>query len=213
MFANSSNDRIFEMDEAVRVSAPNALFKNFYLGDKQKKPLMSWGTYTVAFSISAGVEDPKELAAYVQVINLFQKNQEWVDLWTYGVEGTDYTIDENGRVNRINTDEIIHNWMPVNTNFRRYSSYVTDEMIETFNNGLEGSIPQKSTNFIFDIEPVKAEYAQIQAVETEYLSPITNGFKDYDENIGKAIEKLKAAGIDTFMAELQRQFDEFMKNK
>ncbi len=213
MFANSSNDRIFEMDEAVRVSAPNALFKNFYLGDKQKKPLMSWGTYTVAFSVSAGVEDPKELAAYVQVINLFQKNQEWVDLWTYGVEGTDYTIDENGRVNRINTDEIIHNWMPVNTNFRRYSSYVTDEMIETFNNGLEGSIPQKSTNFIFDIEPVKAEYAQIQAVETEYLSPITNGFKDYDENIDKAIEKLKAAGIDTFMAELQRQFDEFMKNK
>ncbi len=213
MFADSSNDRIFEMDEAVRVSAPEALFQNYYLGDKTKKPLMSWGTYTVAFAVSAGVEDPEELAAYVKVINLFQKSQEWVDLWTYGVEGTDYTIDDKGRVERINTDEIIHSWMPVNTHFRRYSSYVTDEMIDTFNKGLEGSIEQKSTNFIFNVEPVKAEYAQLQAVETEYLSPITNGFKDYDENIDKAIEKLKAAGIDTFMAELQKQFDEFMKNK
>lgn len=213
MFAGSSNDRIFEMDESVRISAPDALFQNYYLGDKTKKPLMSWGTYTVAFSISAGVEDPEELAAYVKVINLFQKSQEWVDLWIYGVEGTDYTIDDNGRVERICTDEMIHSWMPVNTKFRRYSSYVTDEMIETFNKGLEGSIEQKSTNFIFDVEPVKAEYAQIQAVELEYLSPITNGFKDYDENIDKAIEKLKAAGIDTFMAELQKQFDEFMNNK
>jgi putative aldouronate transport system substrate-binding protein len=213
MFAIGANDRIFEMNESVRPSAPNAIFQNYYLGDKTKKPLMSWGTYVVAFGVSAGVEDPKELAAYVKTINLFQKSQEWVDLWVYGVEGTDYTLDENGRVNRITTDELIHSWMPVNTNFRRYPSYVTDEMIETFNNNLEGSIDKKTINFIFDIDPVKAEYANMQAVEEEYFTPITLGFKDYEENIDKATAKLKDAGVDKFMAELQRQFDEFMKNK
>ncbi|MDL2300859.1 ABC transporter substrate-binding protein [Lachnospiraceae bacterium OttesenSCG-928-D06] len=214
MFAVSANDRIFEMNEMVRNSAPDAVFENFYLGDSQKKPLMqTMGTYTVAFAVSAGVEDPKELAAYAQVINLFQKNQEWVDLWTYGVEGTDYTIDENGRVERITTDEIIHSWMPVNTNFRRYPNYVTDEVIDTFNNQLEGSIESKTMNFIFDTEPVKSEYAQLQAIETEYLSPIANGFMDYDENIEVAIKKMKDAGIDKFMEELQRQFDAFMASK
>lgn len=214
MFAVSANDRVFEMNEVVRASVPNALFKNYYLGDTTKKPLMqTMGTYTVAFGVSAGVEDPEELAAYVQVINLFQKNQEWVDLWTYGVEGTDYTIDENGRVNRINTDEIIHSWMPVNTHFRRYPSYVTDDMIDSFNNQLEGSIPAKTMNFIFDSEPVKSEYAQLQAIEKEYLDPIANGLKDYDENIDEAIQKLKAAGIDTFMAELRKQFNTFMESK
>lgn len=71
----------------------------------------------------------------------------------------------------------------------------------------------KTTNFIFDTEPMKSEYAQLQAVETEYLNPISNGFKDYDENIDEAIEKLKAAGLDKFMEEVQKQFDEFMANK
>lgn len=213
MFAVSSNDRIFEMMESVRSSAPNAVFENVYLGDTAKKPLMSWGTYVIAFGISAGVEDPDELAAYIKVINLFQKNQEWVDLWIYGIEGTDYKLTENGRVERICTDEIIHNWMPVNTEFRRYPSYITDEQIETFNKQAEGSITMKSTNFIFDTEPVKSEYAQLQAVESEYLNPISNGFEDYDENIDKAIEKLKAAGLDKFMEELQKQFDAFMDEK
>lgn len=71
MFAVSSNDRIFEMMESVRSSAPNAVFENVYLGDTARKPLMSWGTYVTAFGISAGVEEPEELAAYIKVINLF----------------------------------------------------------------------------------------------------------------------------------------------
>lgn len=213
MFAGSANDRIFEMMESVRPSAPNAVFENVYLGDVSKKPLMSWGSYVTAFGISAGVEDPEELAAYIKVINLFQKSQEWVDLWVYGIEGKDFTLTENGRVKRITTDELIHNWMPVNTEFRRYPDYITDEQIETFNNQDKGSILMKTTNFIFDMEPVKSEYAQMQAVESEYLNPIANGFKDYDENIQTAIEKLKTAGVDKFMEELQKQFDEFMKTQ
>lgn len=213
MFAVSANDRIFEMMESVRPSAPDAVFENVYLGDVSKKPLMSWGTYVTAFAISAGVEDPEELAAYIKVLNLLQKNQEWVDLWTYGVEGVDYNLTENGRVERICTDEILPNWVCVNTEFRRYPDYITDEQIETFNTQAEGAIPLKSTNFIFDTEPVKSEYAQLQAVETEYLNPISNGFKDYDENIDVAIKKLKAAGLDKFMEEVQRQFDEFMAAK
>ena len=99
--------------------------------------------------------------------------------------------------------------MPVNVNFRRYPDYITDEQIDVFNHEADNAIDKKTQNFLFDTEPVKSEYAQIQAVETEYLSPIACGFKDYDENIDKAIEKLKAAGIDKFMEEVQRQFDEF----
>ena len=211
MFAVSANDRIFEMMETVRPSAPDATFVNVYLGDEEKKPLLNFGAgnYVTAFGISAGVEDPEELAAYIKVIDLFQKNQEWVDLWVYGIEGVDYTLTDNGRVERICTDELIHSWMPVNVNFRRYPDYITDEQIDVFNHEADNAIDKKTQNFIFDTEPVKSEYAQIQAVETEYLSPIACGFKDYDENIDKAIEKLKAAGIDKFMEEVQRQFDEF----
>lgn len=213
MFCNSTNDRIFEFDANVRNSAPNALFTNFYIGDKTKKPLINRGTYTVAFGVSAGVESEEEKAAYVSTIDLFQKNQEWVDLWTYGIKDVDYKVTDNGRVERINTDEIIHNWMPVNTNFRRYPTYVLDSQIETFNKWDEGSIVAKNLNFVFNLEPVKAEYAQLQAVEQEYIAPISAGFKDYNSNIKVAIAKLKAAGLDKFLAEMQKQFDAFMKSK
>ena len=74
----------------THLSVPDAVFENIYLGDVNEKPLIDWGgTYVTAFAVSAGVKDEEELAAYVKVINLFQKNQEWVDLWTYGIEGTE----------------------------------------------------------------------------------------------------------------------------
>ena len=57
------------------------------------------------------------------------------------------------------------------------------------------------------------EYAQLQAIEAEYLLPIALGFQDYDENIAGAIDKLKQAGIDEVLSEAQRQFDEFKKQQ
>lgn len=214
MFAISSNDRIFENMGNVRPSAPDAVFENVYLGDYSEKPLMSGGSHNTHFCIGAAVaENEEELAAYVKVVNLLQKNQEWVDLWTYGVEGVDYNLTEGGSVERICTDEIIHSWLCVNTKFRRYPDYVTEEQINTFNKHNEGCIDMKSSGFIFDVSPVSAEYAQMQAVQSEYLQPIYMGVSDYDENIDVAIEKLKDAGIDKYMEEIQRQFDEFIKNK
>lgn len=213
MFAVGANDRIFEMMDSLRSTVPDAVLENVYLGDASEKPLMTRGGYNTAYAISAAIEDPEELAAYIKVLNLLQKNQEWVDLWTYGVEGTDYTLTDSGSVERICTDEILPSWLCVNTNFRRYADYVTEEQIETFNTQADGSIVFKNAGFVFDTESVKAEYAQLQTVKSEYLDPIYNGFKDYDENIDEAIKKLKDAGIDKYMAEMQKQFGEFMKNK
>ncbi|WP_148410313.1 ABC transporter substrate-binding protein [Murimonas intestini] len=214
MFAVSSCDRIFEMMEKVRLSVPDAVFENIYLGDVKEKPLIDWGgTYVTAFAVSAGVKDEDELAAYVKVINLFQKNQEWVDLWTHGIEGTDYTLTPQGRVKRLCSDGLINSWMTVNPVFRRFPDYVTDEQIETYYASSEGSIPKKTRHFIFNTGPVNMEYAQLQAIEAEYLLPIALGFQDYDENIAGAIDKLKQAGIDEVLSEAQRQFDEFKKQQ
>ena len=35
------------------------------------------------------------------------------------------------------------------------------------------------------------------------------GFLSYDENIDSVIAELKAAGLDTYIAEYQKQFSEF----
>ena len=43
------------------------------------------------------------------------------------------------------------------------------------------------------------------------LAAIRSGFVDFETEYPKAIEKLKAAGIDDYVAEIQRQLDEFWR--
>ena len=82
-----------------------------------------------------------------------------------------------------------------------------------FKNWDEDSILQKNIGFAFDMTPVKTEYAQLLAIEQEYLNPISSGFVDYEEALPAAIEKLKQAGLDKYVEEYQRQFSEFMAKK
>lgn len=214
LFAAGASYRVFEYEDSVRKAAPDAVFKNYYLGENtEDKPLMSRGTYSTAFAVSAGVEDEDEIEAYVKLIDLFQSSQEWCDFILYGVEGKDYTIDDDGTLNMINTDTLFDTWLPDNVNFKRYQPYITEEQKETYENWNDGSIPIKTIGFNFDMTPVETEYAQMQAVEQEYLSPITAGVVDYDSNIDTALQKLDEAGIDRFIEEYQNQYTEFLNSK
>jgi len=212
LFTIGASYRVFEYQDIVNKVNPNVVFKNYYLGDKTQKPLMSRGAYSTAFAVSANVEG-EELVGYVKLINLFQSSQEWVDFILYGVEGKDYNWAEDGTMEMINTDVLVDTWLPDNINFKRYPAWVTDEQKDTYENWNEGCIPQKDIGFAFDLTPVSTEYAQLQAVEQEYFNPITAGIISYEDNIDEAIKRLKDAGIDAFVAEYQRQFDEFINSK
>lgn len=212
LMAAGASYRVFEYEDGVRKAAPNAKFKNYFLGNQEKKPLMSRGTYSTAFSVSAAVED-EDLEAYIKFINLLQSSQEWVDFILYGVEGKDYNLNDKGIVEPINKDTLFETWLPDNINFKRYADYITEEQIKEYENWNDGCIPQKDIGFSFDMTPVQSEYAQLQAIEQEYFNPITSGFVDYEEAIGPALKKLEEAGIDRFVEEFQKQFNEFYENK
>lgn len=124
-----------------------------------------------------------------------------------------YNLSEDGQLEMINTDTLFETWLPDNINFKRYQSYITDEQIEIYENWNDGCIPQKDLGFSFDMVPVQTEYAQMQAVEQEYFNPITNGLVEYDNAIDEALKKLDEAGIDKFLEEYQRQFNEFYESK
>ncbi|WP_139787344.1 DUF3502 domain-containing protein [Cohnella massiliensis] len=51
--------------------------------------------------------------------------------------------------------------------------------------------------------------AKINGVFSEYMAPVGNGFVEYAANFPKALEKLKEAGIDKYVAEYQKQFSEW----
>lgn len=67
--------------------------------------------------------------------------------------------------------------------------------------------------FSFDSSPVKTEFAQISSVSQEYGPLLLTGAADPNKVLPEYIDKLKKAGMDKFLAEVQRQIDEWKKTK
>lgn len=196
--------RPFEGAATISQAVPEAKLANYFLGTG--RPKISRGTYSTAFFVSSAAKDPER---YVMFFNLLQKNQELYDLFAYGIEGTDFTLDENGRLTKINNDALIPDWLLMNKNFMRFDNSVPEDFIAEYKAWDDGAIISKGAGFNFDNTPVKNEETKLNGVFTEYLAPIGSGFVDYDEVYPRALEKLKAAGLDKYIAEYQKQYSEW----
>ena len=70
----------------------------------------------------------------------------------------------------------------------------------------------KALGFSFNPEPVTVELMQCAAVVNEYYSALFTGSIDPEENLPVFLNKLKKAGADTVIKEMQKQIDAW-KNK
>jgi hypothetical protein len=59
----------------------------------------------------------------------------------------------------------------------------------------------------------KETEAAIKEVAGKQMNPIMYGFVDFETEYPKALQTLKDAGIDEYVAEVQRQMDEFLTSK
>lgn len=185
----------------LKKAVPNAKLGLYFLG--RTTPKVELQPYSTGYYVSISTKNPDR---YCMVINWMQKSQEICDLLTYGVEGTDYTLDSNGRVSNINKDPLLDGWMLSNVNFMRFTSDVSDEYIQSYKKWDDDSIPAKEIGFAFNAESVKTELAQMDAVKSEMLTPMEYGFVNYAGNYDNAIKQLKDAGLDKVVAEYQNQF-------
>lgn len=204
MFWAGTAARPFEGAATISQAVPEAKLVNYFLGSG--RPKISRGTYSSAFFVSAAAKDPER---YVMFFNLLQKNQELYDLFAYGIEGTDFSLDDKGRLTKITTDPLIPDWLLMNKNFIRFDNTVPDDFIAGYKVWDDGAIISKGAGFNFDNTPVKNEETKLNGVFTEYLAPIGSGFSDYESAYPKALERLKSAGIDKYIAEYQKQFSEW----
>ena len=86
-----------------------------------------------------------------------------------------------------------------------YDSSIPQETIEEYEHFDDDAIFSKLTGFSFDTKPVATEVAMLTSIYDEKLKPMAWGFLDYDENIDAVIAELKAAGLDNYIAEYQKQ--------
>ncbi len=192
-----------EILPAVRDNAPDAVLHNYLLAPEKPKYITSAGGEVLCIPYSA----PNPAGA-MKFINWLYASQENYTLAIYGVEGKDYEMAD-GRINKLVPDEFFYEWMFRNKNYQMFLPEVPQEYIDVLKTWDDDAQVSKSFGFRFNNEKVKEQEVKLMEA-MKLLVPIYTGFVDFDTEYPKAVQMLKDAGIDAYVAEVQSQLDAFL---
>mgnify|MGYP001028401344 FL=1 len=154
----------------------------------------------------------------LEFINLLYSDAEVYNALTWGIEGKHYQhVDGSEKwityPDGVDADTSGYTLSATYAFGNRYLSYIwetdPEELNERFMEFNNNAIQSKALGFVFDSTAVKTETAAVKAAMDEYRLSLENGTIDPKENLPKFRQALKDAGIDTVIAEKQRQLDEW----
>ena len=200
-----------EQQSLVKANDPTAVLGNYLLAPEKPRYINAAGGEVLCVPYSA--PNPSGALRFLQWMWGSQENYLFL---LYGVEGQDWKLDENGRLVTISQtaggEGYFYEWMFRNANYQVFRDNVSDEFIETYKNWDNEAVPSKMLGFAFN-------NSGLESVETacneafNKLNPILYGYVDFDSEYPAAIKALKDAGIDQYVAEINRQLEEFMAKK
>lgn len=170
----------------------------------------------VATMLSIG-KDSKHPEEAVKLIYMLNTNKELHNLLCWGIEGEDYTLNSDGTVKEIENsgyDEVgVNAWRYGN----QFIGYVTEgqpadvwEQMKTMN---DNAVKSPALGFVPETDSITTELANITNVNSEYKAKVEMGTAPREEYWDEYMSKLKEAGIDKVLSELQSQYDEFIAQK
>jgi putative aldouronate transport system substrate-binding protein len=196
-----------ERIDLFKASTPEGELENVYLHPEKPKYMFS-----AADNILSVLSNSSHVNESIAFINWVRSNQENYDLFSYGKKDINYKLEGNA----ISYDGIApeHNYMSINwawndIKYYRFSRYISEDYANTLKNWDKSSKYSPTLGFVPDLTPIKTEMAQLKAVNQQYLLELYDPKVDWDTTMIKFNKKLKDAGIDNVIKEIQRQFDEF----
>ena len=197
-----------EIIGSVKVADPDAVLKNYLLAPEKPRYINATGGEVLCVPYSA--KNPEGALKFLAWLWGSQENYLFC---LYGEEGKDWKLDENGRLVTLSEtargDGYFYEWMFRNANYQVFGEGVSDEYIEMYRHWDDEAIPSAMLGFAFDNTGFEAvETACIEAFKK--LAPILYGYVDFETEYPKAIAELEAAGIIEYVAEVNRQLQEFM---
>jgi putative aldouronate transport system substrate-binding protein len=152
----------------------------------------------------------------MKFINLMHTDSTLLNMMLFGVEGTHWEFEADGRVNLIDSAWYGAHpgaWTLGNTLLQAVTNKedpLKNKMLIDYAND---SLSHPSLGFRFRTEPVAAELTALGAVTDGMHRALMTGYVDPAVELPGYIEALKAAGLDTVMAEVQRQYEEWKATK
>lgn len=207
LWVEGSVGKEMEISSAIKANAPNAVLKTYLLAPDKPKYITSTGGEVLAIPQTA----PNPEGA-MQFVNWLYKSQDNYLFALYGVQGKDYEIVD-GRIKKLTPTDFFYEWMFRNKSYQLFTPDVSQESIDNYNHWDDKAVRSESLGFRFNNEKVKNIETALREVMGKDMAAIRSGFVNFDKNYPKAVQKLKAAGIDQYVAEVQRQLDEYLANK
>lgn len=161
---------------------------------------------TMAIPVSA-----TEPEAAARLLNLCYTDPEVKTLVSYGIEGVDYTLSDDGVIEKIEGAPYNPNTIGIFGN-QFLAPLTTDEVAA----GVDNSDVDSSSwyyspiyGFSFDVSAVSTQDTQLQTVYGKYNAMIACGFGD-DKMFQDYMNELYASGLQEYLDEIQRQLDEYL---
>lgn len=172
---------------------------------------MTGNVLNTNWMIPTGSEHPEKA---MQFLNLMYSDPYVSSLLINGIEGVHYTADEDGFITTVPDSGYInsHPWAQGNQFISKvYAGNDADvwEQQEEYNKNAKKSV---AYGFIFDSSNVTNEITACNNVVAKYRASLECGAVDPEVALPEFNAELKTAGIDTIIAEKQRQLDEWLEN-
>ena len=154
--------------------------------------------------------------AAMQYLNFMYASPEWNNLFMYGEQGVDYTLNDEGLVVQSEDSDFNHGMLWLGP--AEFKGYVKEgnppdlwEQYIEFNNN---SIVSLASGFSFDTAPIATQYAAVTSVYNRYQKSIEFGFEsDWQTAIDEMNEALMTAGLQDIIDEKQAQLDAWLALK
>lgn len=163
-----------------------------------------------AYSIASYTEN---IDACMKFLDALYSKTELADLCLYGIEGTNYTRNDDGTVTKIaDSGYDFATWATANVmavSLESSDSADKKEQYAAFNASAKDSILM---GFVFDRSKVEAEYNACNAVKAEYQQQVELGFMG-EEGLQEYSDALDGAGVQVVLDELNAQLAEFFAAK
>lgn len=165
-------------------------------------------------SVGANSKHPEEA---VKLIYMLNSNKELFNILCWGIEGVNYTLNEDGTATEISGtgyDKMAQNAWRFGNQFNGHvmegqPATVWEETAAMNDN----AVKSPAIGFVPDTDPITTELANITNINSEYKARIEYGTSPRSEYWDEYVKKLYDAGYDKVYNELQKQYDEFIASK
>jgi putative aldouronate transport system substrate-binding protein len=145
----------------------------------------------------------------MKLLNLMHTDKKLINMMLYGVEGVQWKLDSDGRVNVIDSAWLGAHpgaWVWADVTIQSVTNKEDPNKNQMLIDYSKDALMIPSLGFRFRTEPVAAEITAIQTVVDGSQRALLTGFVDPTTELPKFIQALKDAGLDKVKAEVEKQY-------